>query len=270
MYGDSGESDASGTIELPLGAQLKQNLAYGPSDEQRLDVYFPPAPHGSPVLFMVHGGAWMIGDKGATAVVQNKVRYFLPKGYIFVSVNYRLLPPDPLRQAGDVARALAFAQSQASAWGGDPDRFVLMGHSAGAHLVALLTSDPSLASAACARPTLGTVALDSAAFDVDRIMREDHPRFYDRVFKKDPGYWRSASPLHRLSAAPKPMLAVCSSQRDDSCVQAQAFAAKVAGLGGRAQVYPIDLSHREINLTLGEPSAYTDAVVAFLRSLGLP
>ena len=62
-------------------------------------------------------------------------------GIIFVSVDYRMLPQqDALAQADDVARALAFAQSRARSWGGDPGKFILMGHSAGAHLVALLAA----------------------------------------------------------------------------------------------------------------------------------
>lgn len=73
------------------------------------------------MIFMVHGGAWMIGDKGNKGVVDNKVKRWAPQGFVFISANYRLCPAaDPLKQARDVARALAFAQSQAGSFGADP------------------------------------------------------------------------------------------------------------------------------------------------------
>jgi acetyl esterase/lipase len=224
----------------------------------------------APVLFMVHGGAWMVGDKATSRVVTNKMNRWVPKGFILVSVNYRMLPKaDPLEQANDVAKALAFAQSKAKSWGGDPARFVLMGHSAGAHLVALLAADPGIATRQGAKPWRGTVALDSAAFDVPRIMEARHPRFYDRVFKTDPEYWRKASPIYRLSSAGAPMMLVCSSLRQDSCPQAQSFAAKATAKGGRVSVLPIALSHGEINQNLGLAGEYTKAVESFLRSIGV-
>lgn len=261
-------SDARG----PGAARTLLDLAYGPLPEERLDVYLPVQGRSSPVIFMVHGGGWMLGDKANANVVGSKASHWLAKGFVFVSVNYPLLPrADPLQQASAVAKALAFAQRQASSWGADPDRFVVMGHSSGSHLAALLTADPALATAQGAKPWLGTVALDSAALDVAQIMEAPHLRFYDRVFKGDPAYWRNVSPLHRLQRSPVPMLLVCSSQRADSCAQARAFAAKANGLGGRASVLPVALAHDEINRKLGGAGDFTDAVDAFLHAtLGLP
>jgi len=267
---DIDESNADEPVTLPAGARAQRDLAYGPDPAHRMDVYLPKVPQNAPVLFMVHGGAWMYGDKAASGVVSNKISYWLPKGYILVSVNYRLSPPEPLQQAEDVAKALAFAQSQARLWGADEARFVVVGHSSGAHLVSLLASDPSIALGQGAKPWLGTVALDSAAFDVGKIMGTRHFAFYDRVFRDDPSYWRNASPIHRLKTAPKPMLAVCSSERRISCPQAQSFVDKVIALGGQAKVVPIAKSHAAINHDLGLPGPYTEAVDAFMRSLGLP
>jgi acetyl esterase/lipase len=92
-----------------------RDLAYGGDLHQRLDVYRPKlaseAP--APVLFMVHGGAWHLGDKATPEVVANKVAHWVSRGFVLVSVNYRMLPEaDPLQQADDVARALAFAQAK--------------------------------------------------------------------------------------------------------------------------------------------------------------
>jgi len=258
------------TIAPAAASEVIRDVVYGPDPSHRFDVYLPSSPKGAPVVFLVHGGAWMKGDKAAPAVVTNKVAHWTAKGYILVSTNYRLTPPDPLQQADDVARALAFAQTQAESWGGDPDRLVLVGHSSGAHLVSLLASDPSIAANHAAKPWLGTVALDSAAFDVEKIMNGQHFAFYDRVFRADPAYWRSASPLHRLNAKPSPVLAVCSSERRQSCAQARGFVDKVTALGGRAEMFPVDLTHQEINEQLGTAGKYTTAVDSFLQSLGLP
>lgn len=264
--------DGSATpVSLPDGVRTLKDVAYGQQPEERLDVYLPAQPRGAPVLFMVHGGGWMFGDKANGNVVTNKAAHWLGKGYVLVSVNYPLLPKaDPLQQAGAVAKALAFAQRESASWGADSGRFLLMGHSSGSHLVALLAADPALATAQGARPWLGTVALDSAALDVIQIMESRHPRFYDRVFKGDAAFWRTVSPLHRLRGKPQPMLLVCSSQRDDSCTQARSFQAGIVSVGGRASVLPIALSHGEINHKLGLPGTYTDSVDAFVRSLGLP
>lgn len=245
-----------------------RDLAYGSDPRQRMDVYLPAKPSHAPVILMVHGGGWRWGDKGASAVVDNKVTHWLAQGFVFISVNNRLLPQaDPLEQARDVAQALAVAQAKAPAWGADPARFILMGHSAGAHLVALVNASPELGTQAGARSWLGTVALDSAAVDVSPIMQGKHFRLYDAAFGADPAYWRAVSPLQQLTSAAKPMLAVCSSKRSDSCAQADAFAERATQLDVRVQVLRQDLSHRDINQTLGLPGAYTDAVEAFMGSL---
>jgi acetyl esterase/lipase len=259
-------------IRLPEGTLLQQNIAYGSHPKQQLDVYKTGGAASSPIIFMVHGGAWMAGDKCAHRVVQRKISHWLPRGYIFVSVNYRLLPEaGPLEQANDVAAALAYTQRNAAAWGGDSSRLLVMGHSSGAHLLALLCSDSAISTAQNAGPWLGAILLDSACMDVVSIMQAPHRPLYDHAFGRRPQYWQAASPLHRLGReAPAPMMIVCSSLREDSCGQAQAYAGRVNSLGGRANVLPMSLTHADINGELGSVSAYTAAVDAFIRSLGLP
>lgn len=247
-----------------------EDVEYGSGAAHRLDVYKPVDASEAPIAILVHGGAWQKGDKAEPAFISRKAKHLVGRGFVVVSVNYQLQPPDPLRQADDVAKAVAFVQAQAPQWGGDAERTVLIGHSSGAHLVSLLAADPSAAYAQGAKPWLGTVALDSAALNVERIMNRRHFPFYDRVFKDDPALWRTASPWHRLRDAPAPMLLVCSSQRLASCGQARAFAARVRDLGGRARVAEIDLSHRELNTDLGAPGDYTETVDSFLRTLELP
>jgi arylformamidase len=244
------------------------DVPYGENARQRFDVYAPPDAKSAPVIFVVHGGAWAIGDKAAGRVVSNKVAHWLPKGYVVISVNYRLLPQTPpIEQARDVARALAMAQERAASWGGDRSRFILMGHSAGAHLVALISAAPSLTQGLGVTPWLGTVLLDSAALDVVQIMESRHLRLYDRAFGRLPRAWPQVSPYHAMSKAPAPILAVCSSQRADSCPQAERFVDKALSLGAQASVLTQNLSHMEINETLGTEGAYTEAVDAFVHGL---
>jgi acetyl esterase/lipase len=273
--GDSGlasdDGRAMGPFDLPAGARVERDLAYGSDPAQRLDVYLPAKAERAPIIFMVHGGAWRQGNKALWRVVKNKVAHWVGKGYIFVSTNYPMLPAaDPLTQADSVAKALAFVQSKLRSWGGDPARLVVMGHSSGAHLVALLVADSSISAGQGVAPWFATVALDSAAMDVETIMRRRHFRFYDQAFKQDPAYWRQASPIHRLTGKPvTPLLIVCSSRRADSCPQGRALAAKATGFGGRADVLPVALTHPEVNDLLGTQSTYTDGVDGFLKSLGL-
>lgn len=252
-----------------LGGELLADLPYGTHELQRLDVYRPLKANAAPILLMVHGGAWDIGDKRMGRVVDNKLARWLPQGYLFVSVNYRLLPDaEPLQQAEDIAQALSYVQLHAQSWGGDPQRVVLLGHSAGAHLISLLASDSAISKRHGAQPWLGTVALDSAAFDVVSIMRGKHYRLYDKAFGKAPANWRAASPLWRLQQAGAPLLAVCSSKREEACPQAEGFAERGKSLGMQVDVLPLALSHGEINEQLGEAGAYTTAVEAFFKRIG--
>lgn len=253
---------------LPAGIRIVRDVAYGTDPLQRLDVYAPPHSSHAPVIFMVHGGGWRRGDKTARGVVQNKVIHWVPRGIIVISVDYPLLPQaTPLQQARSVAKALAFAQRHAAEWGGDPHKFVLMGHSAGAHLVTLISAEPSLATSQGALPWLGTVALDSAAYDVASIMQGRHFRLYDEAFGNDPTIWAAASPTAQLRARIAPFLAVCSSRRADSCSQARGFVEEAQRLHSRAGVLPEDMRHGEIDAQLGLPSEYTTKVDAFLATL---
>jgi acetyl esterase/lipase len=250
--------------------RLLRDVVYGPDRLQRLDVYLPPPGQAAQgVVFMVHGGAWRWGDKAAARVVEAKVARWVPLGLAVVSVNHRLLPDTPVaQQADDIRRALAFAQQQAAAWQVPPERWVLMGHSAGAHLVALVSANPAPALALGARPWLGMVSLDSAALDVPRLMQQRHPRLYDQAFGSDPAYWQATSPLAQLVAGSPPALLVCSTLRPDQpCLSAQAYAERLHALGQRAEVLPQALSHGDINQQLGQPGAYTDAVETFMASL---
>ena len=266
---DDGTADDRGAHAAPAGTRLVPDISYGPDPAQRFDVYVSTKPAASaapaPVIFFVHGGGWSRGDKTNGRVLEPKVAHWVAQGYVVISANYRMLPTPVAQQADDVAAAIAFAQSQASLWGGDPKRFVLMGHSAGAHLVALIGAGAR--TAAKPQPWRGAVLLDSAALDVPMIMNNRHLGLYDRAFGADPQQWTAVSPIAQLAHGTAPMLAVCSSRRRESCGTADRFAAKANGLGGQVRVLREDLSHMEINATLGAASDYTTQVDAFMQSV---
>jgi arylformamidase len=251
-------------IELQgiLPGARKQTDAYGTDPAQWLDVYMPPAPRDAPILILVHGGAWMIGDKANAGLVENKLRHWLTRGWIVVSVNYRMLPEAMAdAQAQDVAQAVRWAQGHAEDWGGDPEKIILMGHSAGAHLAALVSARPDRVG----RSWAGTVVLDSAAMQVSAIMAVRHPGFYDRAFGADPADWAKASPMDQWTPKAVPMMLVCSTLRPDGpCDDARRFQAKAQAGERDIPVLPQALTHADINRTLGLPSAYTDAVDAFI------
>jgi len=185
-----------------------------------------------------------------------------------VSTNYRLLPAArPLEQAGDVARALALVQKQAPQWGADPKRLVLMGHSAGAHLAMLLHASPDMAAKAGAQRWRVTVSLDSAAMDVEQLMRAPHARLYDRAFGQDPAYWQAVSPYHQVSAPGAPaLLMVCSKLRgDDPCGKALHYEKKAAHFGHYITIWGRDLNHADISRQLGASGMYTDLVTNWLK-----
>ncbi|MCG2585050.1 alpha/beta hydrolase [Massilia sp. TS11] len=256
---------------LAQGAELQvlRDQAYGPDARQRYDVYLPAAPaKDAHIILMVHGGAWRIGDKRMGRTLDNKSAHFTARGDVFVSTNYRMLPQaDVATQAEDIARVLAAVQAKAAGWGVNPARVLLVGHSAGAHLAALLASAPGIGARFGVQPWQATIALDSAAYDVEEIMKRRHLPLYDPAFGTDPAQWQALSPQAQLKAPTHPLLLVCSSERADSCPAARAFAARAQALGGRAEVLPQPLNHGQINDKLGTPGDYTAAVDAFIASL---
>ncbi|CAN7558791.1 alpha/beta hydrolase [Pseudoxanthomonas sp. LjRoot143] len=253
---------------LPAGARAIRDVAYGDDPRQRFDVYLPAQPKNAPILLFVHGGGWANGNKDNPGVVENKAAYWLPKGYILVSTNYRMRPDTaPLDQARDIARALAAVQKRAPEWNGDASRVLLMGHSAGAHLIALVGASSTLWREAGATRPRGVVSLDSGALDVPLTMRNPPlRRIYDVAFGRNPEDWVAASPYHQLTRDAVPMLFVCSSRRKDACPQGRAMAEKAKTLGVAMDVLPEDLSHGEVNRALGVPSTYTAAVDRFIAS----
>jgi acetyl esterase/lipase len=119
------------------------NLAFGPGARDRLDVYQPAVSSDKPlpVIVFLYGGGWTEGNKSFYRFVGTTLAQL---GYVTVLPNYRVYPqvrfPDFL---DDAARAIVWTVQHAADYGGDPHRIVLMGHSAGAHMAAMLALNHS-------------------------------------------------------------------------------------------------------------------------------
>lgn len=253
-----------------------QDVAYGGERLQKLDVFLPKSSGNggpAPIILMVHGGGWCVGDKAGAQMTANKVARWVSRGFIFVSANYPMVGEgsDALAQAHHIARAVSFVQGKAREWGGDPAKLILMGHSAGAHLVSLVNADARIRQVHGVGPILGTVSLDAGAIDVVRQMPNVYPFLklrYREAFGDSEAGWIAASPFHKLERTAAPWLGVCSTMRkDDPCTQARAYAEKSNGLGIRASALPQRKSHGAINAELGASAEYTREVEAFMASL---
>ncbi len=109
------------------------------SELQTLDVYAPAEGKNLPVVVWIHGGGWHRGDKSE---MDKKPQAMVDKGFVFVSINYRLFPAVTIKQiAADVAKAIRWTREHIREYGGDPSAIVVMGHSAGAQLAALVCID---------------------------------------------------------------------------------------------------------------------------------
>jgi arylformamidase len=121
--------------------EVKRDIPYTKNADklQTLDVYSPSKAKSLPVVFWIHGGGWQGGDKSE---VYDKPKVFIGKGFILVSTNYRLLPKvDMATLTRDVAKSIRWVHDHIAEHGGDPKRLLIMGHSAGAQLAALLCTD---------------------------------------------------------------------------------------------------------------------------------
>jgi acetyl esterase/lipase len=138
------------TPEVWAGVSITRDLAYGADPLQKLDVFAPEAAHEGklPVLLSVHGGAFVLGDKHGTFYPDNITLWAAKNGMVGVNINYRLAPKNPWPVGvNDLAAAIAWTHANIARYGGDPDRIVLFGHSAGANHVADYAAHPEVRGA---------------------------------------------------------------------------------------------------------------------------
>ena len=129
---------------FPLLGKSLLDVTYCTMDgqPQKLDIYFPDKGGPWPLVYYVHGGSWMTGDK---AEAEGLAKWLNPLGYAVASVNYRMYPAVKFPALiQDPKCGLRFLRAHAVEYNLDPDRFAAWGASAGGHLVALIgTSDAS-------------------------------------------------------------------------------------------------------------------------------
>jgi acetyl esterase/lipase len=151
--------------------QVTRGIPYATSHERQvLDVYAPAGAKNLPVVFWIHGGGWQTGDKSMVAL---KPKAFVDAGFVFVSINHRLLPTvDMGAITRDVASALGWVHKNVAMHGGDPDRLLVMGHSSGGQLAALMCTDDRYVKAEGLSLTMikGCVPVDADTFDIPAII----------------------------------------------------------------------------------------------------
>lgn len=162
-----------------------------------LSVFLPERIEGAPVLVFFHGGGWRTGDKED---LYELGRRWAAGGVVVVVPNYRLAPaslyPAHVR---DAAAATAWAARQLGDWGADPRCLFLGGHSAGAHLAAVLATDET-AWGESERPEVAGVVAVSGVFRIAPQEGGATRAFIASVFGEDEAVWKAASPIERLKS----------------------------------------------------------------------
>jgi len=231
-----------------------------------LDIYTVPESKSlRPVVIWVHGGGWAVGDKSNS--MENKVPFFQDQQYVFVSVNYRLSPvpyevenenkvqyPDHVM---DVADALVWIYNNIGEYGGNAEKIAIIGHSAGAHLAALVATDEYWLLTNGLEPTIlcGVIPLDTEAFNlVERINRDSSALFLN-AFTLDEVAWQEASPVYKIEPGedlPPKWLVV---ERGTLARRAilNEFITKLESVGADVtRVVANAYSHEDVNKKIGE------------------
>jgi acetyl esterase/lipase len=238
-----------------------------------VDVFPPASGCPAPVVVWVHGGGWRIGDKSNQ--MTDKVRLFNDLGYVVVSVNYRLTDPaaaDPVQyptHAEDVAAAVGWVHDRIGKYGGDPRRIALMGHSAGAQIVANVATDPQFLGAHdLALDDLACVApIDTEGFDVSR-QGQFGTQIYLDAFGTDPEVWAEASAVNHIARGagiPRHLLVRRGTLPRQRQLEGYANTLTAAGV----PVTIVDargLSHAQVNNQIGAPgeTVMTPAITTFV------
>ncbi len=253
-----------------------ETIAYGSDPLQVLDIWRAKGAKGpAPLIVYVHGGGWKRGSKD-NATGRFKPVHYPEQGYAFASINYRLVPAATVeQQAADVASAVKALVDRASTLGIDRRRIVLMGHSAGAHLVALVGTDERYLKGAglSFADIAGVIPNDGAAYDVPAQMKDGPPIMqatYKQAFGTDPARQKALSPTAYAAAPNARDFLLLYVQRPDGVRQAKTLGDALTAGGSRVEhgSFPGEglKGHAEINRRLGDP-AYeaTGAVDAWLK-----
>jgi acetyl esterase/lipase len=219
-------TDVGGADEPPVrnnDVKVVRNIAYYEGQDadpvrHRLDIYVPKGKKDFPVVFFVHGGAWMHGDKNHFGIYAQLARCLAQHGIGMVSTNYRLSPkvkhPEHIR---DVARAFAWTYGNIEKYGGRPDELFVAGHSAGGHLAALLATDERYL-----KEQRLTLAAIRGAMPVSGVYTIPDQQIFHKIFGKDQATLRDASPVVHVCAAAPPFLIIYGDDELPGCDGRQA------------------------------------------------
>lgn len=268
-----GPSPCVGELEGPQTHRYRDVPAGVAPNLVSLDVYRRSGATGCPVLVWVHGGGWQKGDKRNG--IDTKVAYAGRLGAVLVSVNYRLVAPDndvrwPV-MGDDVAAATAWVLANAADLGVDASRLVLMGHSAGAHLVSIVGTNPRLlADQQRDRSDVRCVVdLDTAANDLTQGQTDDEDGIYAQAFGTDPDTLVDASPTLQAKQHPgAPNFLIVTRGAPSRVASSQEFAEVLRDGGSQATVVVArGYSHEDVNAQLGVPGEelVTPPATAFLE-----
>jgi arylformamidase len=260
-------------------APTAANVAYGKHERHVLDVYAPKDAKNLPVVFWIHGGGWQAGDKSD---VQIKPKVFVEKGFVFVSTNYRLLPAvDMATIVQDIARSARWVNDHIGEYGGDPKRLLVMGHSAGAQLAALVCSDDRYfkAEGLSLAQIKACVPVDGDTFDIPAIIETAETRRrvhgqpqakygHREKFGNDPAKHKDFSAVTHVAKGKDipPFFILHVADHPDTSAQAQRLGKTLKDAGLPATVFGArETTHGKVNADIGRPDDLaTKALFEFL------
>ena len=257
------------TASAAAKLNVTRDLPYAePADpRQKVDIYAPEGAKNLPVVFWIHGGGWQTGDRTA---IQIKPQAFVEKGFVFVSTGYRLLPDvDMVTIFRDVAKSFGWVHKNISQYGGDPQRILVMGHSAGAQLAALICIDDRYLKAEGLSLAIikGCVPVDGDTFDVPAIIETAEtrlrvhglpmPKWGHRLkFGNDPALHRDYSAVAHVAKGKgiPPFLILHVADHPDTSAQAQRLENVLKDAGIPAKRFAAkETNHSKLNENLGLP-----------------
>jgi len=265
-------------VPLPEGAAEHKNIAYytGPGadrDKHRLDVYVPAGGPELPVVVFIHGGAWRFGDRDTRFDTYQKLgRKLAARGILTVVPSYRLAPGHKYPAfVQDAARAVKWVEENIAEYGGNSRRLILMGHSAGAHIAALLAADHHWLKEAGADPArIAGVAGISGPYDIVATEKK-MSRMVHSAFGEDPATWSDASVETHVGESPLPpfLLAVASRDPESLHQHALELITAIRKAGGRARRFEAKgRNHFSVIVRLGDQDDLLgDAVEAFVKQV---
>jgi triacylglycerol lipase len=230
MLGGTNKLFAEMNLGIDPATQVSRDLRYGPDERNRLDLFVREGTANAPVLVFVHGGGFVMGDKHAegSPFYSNVGEFAARRGWVGVPMTYRLAPANKFPSGPeDLAAAVAWLRDNVARYGGDPDKIVLSGQSAGAAHVAAYVAHKRFHVAE--RGGIAGAVLLSGIYDTLNTPANDFHRAY---YGEERAMWGPASMQAGLINSEIPLL-ITVSELDPT--DFQVAAARLAGEWGAAK-----------------------------------